>query len=394
MDEPDSDALRQALVQSYNKKDWFKCLEICKELHKRLPENQPISLKLADVYARVGQRDKAVEIYRNVAESYAGKRDLLRAIGVLKVALELAPDRDDIRERLERLCVIEKGGEERGDALPDIPLLSELNEEELVEVVKSFRHISFPMGGMICREGDEGDSFFIINRGCVKVFIEGVAGEKMEIARLKEGDFFGEVGFFTDAKRHASVMALDDTDLLEIGKGDFEEIEEGHPRIREILEDFYRKRVLDKLMAVSPLFGMLKEGDRHELLGRFVHKTFKQGETVVNEGEEGKSLFIIKSGRVGVSTVEPGGKEISLAQLRENDFFGEGAVITGKPRTATVTALTLLEVMELSKEDLMACFQKYPKMEEMLKRYLKARAEKTVSRIMAMKRINVKEGLV
>lgn len=385
--------LRKTVIESYKKGDWKTCITACKELHKKNPDNVAITLKLADVFLKSKQKENAVKAYLIAAEIYKKSGDFLKAIGVYKMILNFAPGLKEIEAKIEELCS-GKDKEMKDSSLPDIPLLSELNEDELLEIVNSFKHLTCSMGEIICKDGDEGTSIYVITAGAVKIFIEGVAGEKIEIAQLREGDFFGEAGFFTDGKRHASVMAIDDTELLEMRKEDVENIWQDHPHVKEVLADFYKKRVLDKLLAVSPLFGILSDEDRKNMLTSFTLKSFEEGSNVVTEGEEGNAFYIIKKGKAEVATGEGGNEEIKLADLKEGDFFGEVSLLTGKKRTATVRASTPLEVMELSKVNLKKCIEKYPQIEETLKGYMKARMEDTISTIMALKKLEAKEGLV
>lgn len=385
--------LRKAVLESYKKGDWKSCISACRELHKRNPHNVAIMLKLADVFLKSRQKDKAVSAYLAAADIYKRKGDFLKSIGVYKMILNFAPGLKEIEAKIEELCS-GKDREMKESSLPHIPLLSELDEKELVQVVNSLKHLTYSMGEIICRDGDEGTSIYVITAGAVKIFIEGVAGEKIEIAQLREGDFFGEAGFFTDGKRHASVMAIDDTELLEMRKEDVEKIREDHPHVKEVLADFYKKRVLDKLLAVSPLFGVLADADRKAMLSSFNLKNYGEGDVVIREGEEGDALYIIKQGMAAVTTREGEEKEIRLAELKEGDFFGEVSLLTGRKRTATVTASTPLEVMELSKTDLKKCIHKYPQVEETLKGYMKARMEDTISTLMTLKKMKAKEGLV
>lgn len=387
------EALRKDILDSYKKGDWKRCITSCKEIHKQFPDNVAITLKLADVFIRGGQKTNAVKAYQKAADTYKENGDFLKAVGVYKMILKFAPDLQDIKTQMEDLCA--GGDKERNKLdLPKIPLFAELNQDELIEVVNNLKLSSFSLGDTICRAGDDGTSIYVITEGFIKVFIEGAAGEKIEIAKLGAGDFFGEAGFFTNGKRNASVMAIDDTELLEITKDDFEQIFIKHPRIKDLLESFYKKRVLDKLLVVSPLFSVLSDVERADLLNDFKLKSYNDGDVVIREGDSGDALFLIKQGKATVTTEEGGKKELVLAGLKEGDFFGEVSLITGKPRTATVLADGPLELMELTKKAMMKYLEKYPQIEDLLKSYIKARAYGTISRIMALKNIEAKEGLV
>jgi CRP/FNR family cyclic AMP-dependent transcriptional regulator len=77
-------------------------------------------------------------------------------------------------------------------------------------------------------------------------------------------------------------------------------------------------------------------------------RTFKAGEVVFREGERGHTMFVVRSGHVRISK-RVRAVERTLATLGPGEFFGEMAVLSGRPRTATATAsdeITLLELDE------------------------------------------------
>jgi cAMP-dependent protein kinase regulator len=102
------------------------------------------------------------------------------------------------------------------------------------------------------------------------------------------------------------------------------------------------------------------------------------GEAVVREDEAGRSLFLIVQGTVRVSTKGNAGEEIKLAALGSGDFFGEVSLLTGKPRTATVTALTDVELLEMDREAVDGLRTKYPRLDASLSEFHRRRAERTV----------------
>jgi hypothetical protein len=102
------------------------------------------------------------------------------------------------------------------------------------------------------------------------------------------------------------------------------------------------------------------------------------GETIVREDDAGRSLFLIVQGTVRVSTTGVSGEEIKLAALGSGDFFGEVSLLTGKPRTATVTALTEVELLEVDREAVDRLRVKYPRLDGSLSEFHRRRAERTV----------------
>ena len=100
-----------------------------------------------------------------------------------------------------------------------------------------------------------------------------------------------------------------------------------------------------------PLFSDLTTPEFIDVALLLVRRVLKVGEQVVREGEPGDSMFIVSTGEVR-ATVERDGRQVPVATMRDGDFFGEMAVLSGEPRTATVTAVKNTEILELSRENL------------------------------------------
>lgn len=94
------------------------------------------------------------------------------------------------------------------------------------------------------------------------------------------------------------------------------------------------------------------------LVGR--RRLFLAQAVVMRQGEESDSLHVIVRGTVRVERHLPGGQTILLAELQPGDIVGEMGVLNGDPRTATVTAETDLETLEVSAVELKLVFQEDP----------------------------------
>lgn len=131
-----------------------------------------------------------------------------------------------------------------------IPLFSSLTPEEFSEVVERMIHFQYPAGYRIVKEGDTGDSVYLISQGAVSVMTK-VGAREIPLSELKDNDFFGEVGFLTGRPRTASVITRTDTEILELRGEDLKTIIKKYPRIRDVLEGFYKARVRDTLSKVK-----------------------------------------------------------------------------------------------------------------------------------------------
>ncbi len=131
---------------------------------------------------------------------------------------------------------------------------------------------------------------------------------------------------------------------------------------------------LDKI----PLFSGVPREELVSLLTAIEPVRVKPGENIVEEGAKGDSLFLIASGTVRVWTRGEDGEEIALAALGATDFFGEVSLLTGRPRTATVTALTDVELLRLDRDTVAQLRRKHPGIDASLSEFHRRRAERTV----------------
>ena len=111
-----------------------------------------------------------------------------------------------------------------------------------------------------------------------------------------------------------------------------------------------------------PLFSDLTTAEFVDVALLLMRRVAKAGEVIVTEGDPGDSMFIISTGEVWATITKDGGK-VPVARLRDGDFFGEMAALSGEPRTATVTAIKNTELLELSREHLREVCSRHPHVE-------------------------------
>lgn len=115
-------------------------------------------------------------------------------------------------------------------ALRAIDLFRPLSDEELRQAAARFRQLHYAQGERIIEEGAPGDSFFVVDRGEVEVR-KNLGGVTRPLARLMEGQFFGEMALLTGAKRAATVTAATDVDVFTIDKYGFQHVIASNPAI-------------------------------------------------------------------------------------------------------------------------------------------------------------------
>ena len=89
-------------------------------------------------------------------------------------------------------------------------------------------------------------------------------------------------------------------------------------------------------------------------------RQFGAGELLVRQDEQGDSMFILRSGTAEVFGHTADGQVRHIAKITRGDFTGEMALMTGEPRTASVRAITDLEVIEMDREGFVRLFKEHP----------------------------------
>lgn len=118
-----------------------------------------------------------------------------------------------------------------------------------------------------------------------------------------------------------------------------------------------------------PLFFNLPPAQSAELISRMTVRIYTKFKTIINQDDEGDSLFAIRCGRVRVIRREENGKETTLRILGAGECFGEISLLLGKRREVTVVALENCEILELSKSDFDEFAARNPLWRKSLKAY-------------------------
>ena len=143
---------------------------------------------------------------------------------------------------IERRAGAEKhDGGAIAERLSAVDIFAPLSADETTMLAQAaVRHVFAP-GEMVIRAGDPGSSMFVVHNGKVSVQITE-NGRPRNIATLNEGDFFGEMALFTGEPRTANVVALEETEVLEIGHGAMKRVFDTNPDLVESLSFIMAER--------------------------------------------------------------------------------------------------------------------------------------------------------
>ena len=208
--------------------------------------------KAAEVLALLGRTGEAVEEYLAAAAAYERDERHLQALALYRTVLRLDPDNDAVREKLGEIAAPEPA-EGEAQALAQgmtirtrlkkyVPLFSEFDREELTGIVEVMEVRRFETGQVVFSQGEPGDSLWIVAEGEVALTVQGNDGEPVEVERIAEGGFFGEVSALSRAPRNVTAVTTRPSELLELTRDYLEAVAIVHPRVWEVLEEFQKRR--------------------------------------------------------------------------------------------------------------------------------------------------------
>lgn len=151
------------------------------------------------------------------------------------------PTRTLFVERTAKAAIRDGDGGALVERLSAVDLFAPLSVDETGMLAQAaVRHVFAP-GELVIRAGDPGSSMFVVHNGRVQVQVNE-NGRPRTVATLNEGDFFGEMALFTGEPRTANVVALEETEVLEIGHSAMKRVFDNNPDLVESLSFIMAER--------------------------------------------------------------------------------------------------------------------------------------------------------
>jgi len=137
------------------------------------------------------------------------------------------------------------------------------------------------------------------------------------------------------------------------------------------------------------LFDGLSDEQAEVLRGRSRIRSFAPNTIVVNEGDDGSSLFVVQSGSLKVFLTDNVGREVTLSLLDPGDYFGELALLDDAPRSASVIALTRSEVLQIPRVAFLALIEAHPACMQIVVRNLVGRIRTLTESVRSLALVDV-----
>ena len=228
--------------------------------------------------------------------------------------------------------------------------------------VERVQLIQLAAGATLFSKGDPGDALYVVAWGEVAVLVP------QEVARLSEGDFFGEIALIADRPRTATVRATVDTQVLALDRALLSDLVAASPDVLKVLLRFLRERLITTLAEISPIFAPFTPLERIGLAERFQFLEIDAGLAMVEQGAKSPGLFVLLS---GAAEVVASGRQLS--PLGAGDVFGELSLITGQDATAAIVARGRCFVLFLPRAEFSEVIMTHPQVLEYISSIAEAR---------------------
>jgi len=127
--------------------------------------------------------------------------------------------------------------DEKIEKLRRVPLFAGFGKRELERLGMLTDEVDLPAGRVLMQQGDRGEELFVLMRGAARVERDG-----RELVGLHASDFFGEIALVDGGPRTATVTLTEDSALLVVGRGQFQQLLEEFPEVRmQVLEALARR---------------------------------------------------------------------------------------------------------------------------------------------------------
>lgn len=207
-----------------------------------------------------------------------------------------------------------------------------LDADQKEFAARAMRPVEYNSGDVIIRQGSDGDDFYVLLSGNVDCYVKEKGGTDKLVKTYGPGGAFGELAIMYNAPRAATCTATTPCKLYALERKAFKLI---------VTKTTIEKRA--QVKAFLQNVDILKQLNDNELLAMadaMKELSFDEADVICRQGDPGDEFYIIKQGTVVCTQVDARGEQVVVAQLSAGDYFGEIALLTSKPRQATVTAGT------------------------------------------------------
>ncbi len=238
--------------------------------------------------------------------------------------------------------------------MENTPLFSVLSEEQRTAIADRMILETRRAGDLIFQQGRPATALYLIKSGWARLVTDQLA----VLANLSAGSLLGDADVILGRNYSTSAEAATDLALWALSANDLKNIITEQPEIGRALKralGVSEDQTLERHLRRMELLAGLSSEQLREVASHLRPEHFAAGQVIYRRGAEGDTLYLVDEGRVQVA-----GPTGTLATLGPGESFGEGAFLTGEPRSTEATALTDVTAWSLARNDFEELALRFP----------------------------------
>jgi len=260
------------------------------------------------------------------------------------------------------------------------PILKDISPVHLRILEASCRVFNLVKGVELIREGDEPDGLYFVIEG--EFAITKMRKEKrLLIAKIGQGEVFGEYGLLRDKTRYAGVIAASDAKVAHVAYSAIRQVVEVNKELQQRLKQLMDIRIVNTFFHAHPVFSSLDSTNRHTLQEMISLRSLKTGKRLIEHGEKLNAIYLIVSGEIALEAEDSSGAVMMVDIRRDGAFVGDIAFCNKKPNFGTATAICESDLLVLDQAAMDKIKEIHPSGHVALMTSIKTLAQQTASRI-------------
>ncbi|UJR10265.1 hypothetical protein I4U23_014473 [Adineta vaga] len=274
----------------------------------------------------LSEEDDILDVDEDMRRQYVKKNDSRR---VSVAAERYNPEDDDSGD--EQFYVYPKTPDQRKrlkDAVCHNLLFRTLESKQIDHILDAMWEKHVEKGEYIIQQGKDGDNFYVIDQGTYEVYVSkdnNGNSPPVKIGEYDQNGSFGELALMYNQPRSATIISTSEGILWVMGRQTFRKLVLKHAfRKRQMYENFLRD--VDILQSLT-------DYERSNVADALIPIDYYQNDIIIKQGDVGDRMFFIEDGQCDIFVNNQCHK-----RLHKGDYFGELALLTHEPRSATVIA--------------------------------------------------------
>ncbi len=261
------------------------------------------------------------------------------------------------------------------------PLFHDLSPQAEQALAAGLTEIHLAEGDRLCRQGEPGDSMFVLISGRLRVErTDGPGQANMALDDLTPGMTVGEMALLTGRPRSATVLASAESRLVCLSAQAFDDLNRANPAVvHGLLEAVVPRMRRTQLAGVlTRIFGAMEVSALHELQERLEWISLSSGDVLCRQGEVGDSMFILVNGRLSIDVAFADDSHRIVGEVSPGETVGEFALLTDEVRTATVYAIRESNVVRFTRQLFEEMIEDFPHVMLAITRSMVRRRQRTL----------------